>query len=667
VLLVVGPRDAEFGTVSLRDRLKATSGALPIATAIDRLQEEILDRRVRKALSGSANLEAKAAANDVTSVVEFPIKNEDNSLRLAFKALTEDPGMTKRKSGNYKFRKHDSIGANDAENDEQFLPFCFEDTGDLSTLSALDHPARIVLGRTGSGKSALLLELKRKHRKVIEIDPESLSLNFICNSTIIRFLSELGINLDPFYKLLWRHVLAITLLQARFEFTDEASTRASFLSILGLFESSAARQSRQAETERRKKAVAYLEKWGGGSFWKDVDVRTKEITSRFETEVTTRLANSIKAEGASITPFKAIVAGQRQAEESDLSKLSIEQRAEVKHYAQDVVNEIQVKELTGMLPFLDEVLTGAPTNYYVTIDRLDEKWVDDKLRYRLLKALVDTVREFGKVHRAKIIIALRIDLVESIFHETKTESGFQEEKYRSLYLPLKWSRSQLIDLLDKRVAKLIRDQFTTYVPRCEDILPKHLGDTNNSIDYILDRTWMRPRDAIYFLNACISRAEGRATFSKEIVTDAEGEYSLARKRSLISEWYGLYPCLEPLIDKALNHRPQHFQLRELADSVIDELCLQIVCASEVLRHDQIYLVSDQRVRGTLSHAAARAGLAFIMFRTGAIGIKPDAASPARWADNESYSLSSSEVTDDCRISIHPALWRALGVAQRPSP
>jgi threonyl-tRNA synthetase len=63
-MLVVGPRDAEAGTISLRDRLEGDLGALPIATAIQRLQKEILERRVRKTFSGSANLEAKAAANE---------------------------------------------------------------------------------------------------------------------------------------------------------------------------------------------------------------------------------------------------------------------------------------------------------------------------------------------------------------------------------------------------------------------------------------------------------------------------------------------------------------------------------------------------------------------------------------------------------------------------
>jgi threonyl-tRNA synthetase len=63
-MLVVGPRDAEQGTVSLRDRLEGDLGAMPIDQALTRLQQEITDRRVRKTYSGTAGLEAKAAGHE---------------------------------------------------------------------------------------------------------------------------------------------------------------------------------------------------------------------------------------------------------------------------------------------------------------------------------------------------------------------------------------------------------------------------------------------------------------------------------------------------------------------------------------------------------------------------------------------------------------------------
>ncbi len=63
-MLVVGPRDAESGTVSLRDRLEGDLGAMPIDQAISRFQQEIAGRRVRKTYSGSAGVEGKATGNE---------------------------------------------------------------------------------------------------------------------------------------------------------------------------------------------------------------------------------------------------------------------------------------------------------------------------------------------------------------------------------------------------------------------------------------------------------------------------------------------------------------------------------------------------------------------------------------------------------------------------
>jgi threonyl-tRNA synthetase len=63
-MLVVGPRDAEQGTVSVRDRLEGDLGAMPLAAALDRLTEEIRSRRVRKTYSGSVPVEGKPVGHE---------------------------------------------------------------------------------------------------------------------------------------------------------------------------------------------------------------------------------------------------------------------------------------------------------------------------------------------------------------------------------------------------------------------------------------------------------------------------------------------------------------------------------------------------------------------------------------------------------------------------
>jgi threonyl-tRNA synthetase len=47
-MLVVGPRDAEQGTVSVRDRIAGDLGAMPFPTALEKLQSEIAAKLVRQ-------------------------------------------------------------------------------------------------------------------------------------------------------------------------------------------------------------------------------------------------------------------------------------------------------------------------------------------------------------------------------------------------------------------------------------------------------------------------------------------------------------------------------------------------------------------------------------------------------------------------------------------
>lgn len=63
-MFVVGPRDAEQGTVSVRDRLDGDLGAMKLPDAIAKLQAEIRDRTVRKTFGGDAGLSEKASGNE---------------------------------------------------------------------------------------------------------------------------------------------------------------------------------------------------------------------------------------------------------------------------------------------------------------------------------------------------------------------------------------------------------------------------------------------------------------------------------------------------------------------------------------------------------------------------------------------------------------------------
>ena len=173
----------------------------------------------------------------------------------------------------FRFRRHANLGAAAAEDDADFLSDSFVDTGDLSTLMDCTDRRRIVVGRTGSGKTALLQELG-KHPRAIPVQPESLSLAHIANSNVLQFFHEAGVKLDLFFRLLWRHVFTVELIKARYGITNEATKRNALQRLLERIGSSRA--------ERR--ALDYLENWGS-RFWETTEHRIRELVTRVESDL----------------------------------------------------------------------------------------------------------------------------------------------------------------------------------------------------------------------------------------------------------------------------------------------------------------------------------------------------------------------------------------------
>ena len=64
----------------------------------------------------------------------------------------------------------------------------------------------------------------------------------------------------------------------------------------------------------------------------------------------------------------------------DTRTLTEQQKSDVVQRAQHVVNEVQIRQLSDVIDLLDDILKDPQKRYYLTIDRLDEHWVEDKTR-----------------------------------------------------------------------------------------------------------------------------------------------------------------------------------------------------------------------------------------------------------------------------------------------
>lgn len=546
--------------------------------------------------------------------------------------------MAKAHQSEFRFRRTDTIGAASAEDDTEFLKTCFVETGNYKNLKDQQNIRQIVLGRTGSGKSALFEHLKHEEEeRVISIEPDNLALNYVSNSSMIKYFSDLGVNLDPFYKLLWRHVLTVEVLRKHFGTHSNSEEGGLWNKIIQRF----AKQT--PKDKKAKQAVEYLRKWGE-KFWEETEYRVKEITTTLERELRSEV-------GIKLDTFKI------GASSEEKKILSDEEKTHVVNRAQHVVSQAQVQDLHQVMNLLESVLSDRQKYYYVLIDRLDEDWIEEKLRYRLIMALMDSLKEISRVPNVKGLVAIRRDLIERVFNLVRAP-GFQEEKYQSLYLPMRWSSEQIIEVLDKRVDALVARRYQKgKVVTHRDLLPRQI-DKMPMKDFITART-QRPRDVISFFNKCIEVAEGKPQLNVDTLKRAEGEYSRQRLRALGDEWYANYTGLLDFAD-ILKNRPSSFSLRHVRDEDIADLCLR-----SAIDHPKEHGTLREHARNVTEDLVSvkdfKRTLFMVFYNVGLIGLKLESFESASWVDEVGQSVSPSEIDDGTHVVVHTTYRRALGI------
>lgn len=539
--------------------------------------------------------------------------------------------MNTKKKKMLKLRSNMSIGSLAAESDTKFLSNCFIDNGVYEALQDFDTTKCILLGRTGAGKSAALLNLKYAGGDIIEIEPQALALNYISNSDVLKFFTKLGVDLDLFYNVLWKHVICVELLKYHFKLRSESDVT-RFKDWLS---------SHIVKNKAREVAIKYLEKWNS-KFWAETEERIKEITEKLEKQLTI---------GADLEVYGV------KASLATADSLSKEVISEIVFKAQKVVNEIQIQDLSQVINLLhDEIFDDDQKRVFITIDSLDESWVDDVLRYKLIRGLIDATRKFRKIRNVKIIIALRTDLIERVYRFTR-DAGFQEEKYEDLNIRIQWSPEQLRQIIDRRINWLFRDQYTTEKVGFSDAFPEKIRGDALTFDYMIQRTLLRPRDAIDFVNTVFGLTDGNTQISAKMVLDAEKIYSERRKAAVFDEWHTEYPKLN-LCAQLLLNKTTSFSKDAISEPDLDLLAEKLFDGP--MTHDVIEQYVRTAYNGSVDYNFYRNKLINLFFTVGFIGIKTQSTHPVVYSSSNIPTFTVPQITAETKIQIHPMFWWAFG-------
>jgi len=181
------------------------------------------------------------------------------------------------------------------------------------------------------------------------------------------------------------------------------------------------------------------------------------------------------------------------------------------------------------------------------------------------------------------------------------------------------------------------------------------------MDYLLNRTLMRPRDIIVFFNKCIALATDKPLITAQMVREAEGEFSKDRLRALADEWHADYPNL---IDCAmiLKGKKSHFAVRDLSAEECGDFCLNFTI-NQPPNTDFLSTMASQVANDILDPKDFRKNSLLVFYRVGLIGLKTESFQKSNWVSSGRGSVSSAEISDTTRVAVHPAFWRVLGIIQ----
>lgn len=522
------------------------------------------------------------------------------------------------------------IGSGNAENDDEFLFDCFVNYPPVEECMRMTSPAMIVAGRTGEGKTAILRHIEQVSEYSAFIDPSEMSMNYVSNSDALRFLTAIGADLDLLFQVLWKHVLCIEFIRLRWSVDSTQKSRNIFARIADRF----------ARDERKKKAIAYLKEWQG-KFWITMDQNIKEITEAYESKLNAEM-------GVEISKFKA--GGQYE------KRLSTEKKSELVARSRKIINSDQLSELHGIIDMLSTSDGDQMKSFYLMIDRLDERWVDDTVRFKLIKALIETLKSFRKIQNLKVLVALRVDVFERVVQET-TDIAFQREKFEDNMIRLIWSKSEIKELVDRRIEALFKRKYTSSVVRFEDVFTTRIAN-KDAFDWMTERTLMRPRDMIAFVNEALDSAAGLPTVSNSALRKAEGEFARKRKDALIQEWKSAHPALEKMLNIFARRKKSIIEFSDLlADTDVEEMAIDLcdpgLAADPVAAECQVFMTS----KGADATVFMQMMVA-TLYRAGAVGLKLDTSEPYVYSHLNQPLVSRHLIRKNTKIRLHPMLHAA---------
>lgn len=230
---------------------------------------------------------------------------------------------------------------------------------------------------------------------------------------------------------------------------------------------------------------------------------------------------------------------------------------------------------------IDSVLASigsvaAETGIVIALDKLDDSWEGSDQSKQLLIGLLKASKDINDKYKGDsiasglaVLVFLRADIYEGLRFDDK-------DKYRATEEPIDWTPELLKEMIKQRLPPEVG---------VDDLFePGEMRGSISPFNYIVKRTFLRPREVLQFLDECIRRAGQEATLiAKDQIREAEEKYSAWKVEDLKQEYRRLYPEFEEIVEtlRQAQHRYDSFEefeahLKERAPKLVEMMGVRLI-------------------------------------------------------------------------------------------
>lgn len=220
-------------------------------------------------------------------------------------------------------------------------------------------------------------------------------------------------------------------------------------------------------------------------------------------------------------------------------------------------------------PMASFIARNLQQGIYILIDNLDDGWDNSSEANAFVRGLLLAVHEICQPNiPVRMIVFLRSDMYDCVTRQ------FQHiDKYRQHQEHIRWGRKEISHMVAQRMRVNLKYKATASTKEVWEKVFEGKKSATEVANYIIDRSLLRPREVLQFCRLAADHADvlKHTQITFEDVFDAENEYSQWKVDDLSNEFLYAFPGLKEKILQRFAGRSTRMSRQQLMDVIEDAL------------------------------------------------------------------------------------------------